>query len=86
MLHRVAQGIRFDGYQQFDWLADSQHLRRLGLPWIIKGVLQSDGVEIPGSSIVSKAAILLAIGSLLLIGITLIPAMIYKENKARLGV
>ena len=23
----------------------------LGLPWIIKGVLQSDGVEIPGSSI-----------------------------------
>ncbi|KAK8807918.1 hypothetical protein WA588_006406 [Blastocystis sp. NMH] len=58
----------------------------LGLPWIIKGVLQSDGVEIPGSSIVSKAAILLAIGSLLLIGITLIPAMIYKENKARLGV
>ena len=58
----------------------------LGLPWIIKGVLQSDCVEIPGSSIVSKAAILLAIGSLLLIGITLIPAMIYKENKARLGV
>ena len=53
----------------------------LGLPWIIKGFISGDGVWIP----VSKAGFLLALGSLLLIGITLIPALIFKEDKARLG-
>lgn len=32
-----------------------------------------------------KPGILLAVGSLLLIGITLVPALIFKEDKARLG-
>ncbi|KNB44140.1 sodium potassium calcium exchanger [Blastocystis sp. subtype 4] len=57
----------------------------LGLPWLIKGMLSGEGVWIPGSSTVSKAGILLAVGSLLLIGITLVPALIFKEDKARLG-
>ena len=57
----------------------------LGLPWLIKGVLQEEGVSIPGSELVSKAGLLLAIGSLILIGITLLPALYYKEDKARLG-
>ena len=57
----------------------------LGLPWIIKGVLMEEGVSIPGSQLVSKAGLLLAVGSFTLIGITLLPALYYKEDKARLG-
>lgn len=57
----------------------------LGLPWLIKGLSTKEGVHIPGSETVSKAGFLLGIGSLILIGITLGPALIYKENKCRLG-
>lgn len=57
----------------------------LGLPWLIKGMLMEDGVSIPGSQLVSKAGLLLAAGSFTLIGITLVPALYYKEDKARLG-
>ena len=57
----------------------------LGLPWLIKGISTKEGVHIPGSGTVSKAGFLLGIGSLILIGITLGPALIYKENKCRLG-
>ena len=57
----------------------------LGLPWFIKGMISGHGVEIPGSQIVQKAGFILAIGSLVLIAITLGPALIFKENKCKLG-
>ena len=57
----------------------------LGLPWFIKGMSSGHGVEIPGSQIVQKAGFILAIGSLVLIAITLGPALIFKENKCKLG-
>ena len=57
----------------------------LGLPWLIKGLMTGEGVAIPGNHIVAKAGFLLAIGSLILIGITLGPALIFKEDKCKLG-
>lgn len=57
----------------------------LGLPWTIKGFSSHQPVHIPGFDIVSKAGFLLGFGSLVLIGITLGPALIYRENKCRLG-
>ena len=57
----------------------------LGLPWLIKGLMTHEGVAIPGNNIVAKAGFLLAIGSLILSGITLGPALIFKEDKCKLG-
>ena len=57
----------------------------LGLPWFIKGIISGEGVVIPGSQTVQKAGFILAIGSLILIAITLGPALIFRENKCKLG-
>lgn len=57
----------------------------LGLPWLIKGLSSGHGVAIPGNKIVAKAGFLLAGGSLILIAITLGPALIFKEDKCKLG-
>ena len=57
----------------------------LGLPWLIKGLIDGHGIHIPGNKLVAKASFLLSIGSLVLIGITLGPALIFKEDKCKLG-
>lgn len=57
----------------------------LGLPWFMKGCIDGHGVVIPGNKTVAMAGFLLAGGSLVLIAITLGPALIFKEDKCKLG-
>lgn len=51
----------------------------LGLPLMIRGMELNEGVLIPSSKLVANAAIALAIGSVIFIGMTLFPAIERKE-------
>ena len=53
----------------------------IGLPMLIKSIATGGGVEIPGHKLVGECSIFLAVGILVFIGMTLIPAYIKKEDK-----
>ena len=53
----------------------------IGLPMLIKSITTGGGVEIPGHKLVGECSIFLAVGILVFIGMTLIPAYIKKEDK-----